>query len=152
MMCPEAIIWISSFRRGLVLALLALAPLPVMAGELSILVTGLRSTDGTVHVALYDAPGHWPDKGAELKGKVVPAGPKGALARFTDLAPGRYAIAAYHDENANGEFDQNCLGFPLEGFGFGNDAAVVLSAPDFEEAAVSVGEAPTRTTLRMRYW
>jgi uncharacterized protein (DUF2141 family) len=29
---------------------------------------------------------------------------------------GKYAVASYHDENDNGQFDNNTLGIPTEGF------------------------------------
>lgn len=122
------------------------------AGELEVLVIGVRTDAGTVRVVVYDTPGRWPDNGAWHAGKTVRIGPAGALAVFNELAPGRYAIAAYHDENANGVFDRGFMGFPLEGFGFGNDAAVMLSAPDFDAAAVSVTPGRSRVTLKLRYW
>jgi len=73
------------------------------------------------------------------------------VAVFTDLAPGAYAVAAYHDENGNGEFDQGFLGLPLEGYGFSRDASGFLSAPSFSSAAVLLEEGGKTIRIRLSY-
>ena len=37
---------------------------------------------------------------------------------FRGLAEGQYAVALFHDQNGNGEFDTGLFGPPVEGFGF----------------------------------
>ena len=63
---------------------------------------------------------------ALVEGLRAPA--KAGTMRFVvqDLAPGRYALSAFHDENDNGELDTNLLGIPSEGYGFGNDASAAF--------------------------
>ena len=68
-----------------------------------------------------------------------------------DLAPGRYALSAFHDENDNGELDTNLMGIPSEGYGFGNDASAALGPPSFEAAAVDVDTASGVTALTLAY-
>ena len=68
-----------------------------------------------------------------------------------DLAPGRYALSAFHDENDNGELDTNLMGIPSEGYGFGNDASAAFGPPSFEAAAVDVDAASGVTALTMAY-
>ncbi|MFQ5624920.1 MAG: DUF2141 domain-containing protein, partial [Paracoccaceae bacterium] len=70
---------------------------------------------------------------------------------FSDLKPGTYAIAVYHDENENRELDRGFLGIPLEGFGFSNDSFIGFGAPDFADAAVTVPGKGTRITIHMIY-
>jgi uncharacterized protein (DUF2141 family) len=43
---------------------------------------------------------------------------KDASFEFSDIKPGKYAIAVIHDENCNGELDSNLFGIPTEGYGF----------------------------------
>ena len=70
----------------------------------------------------------------------------------TDLAPGRYALIAFHDENNNGEFDRTVVGLPAEGLGFSNGAWIsVLGAPSFEEAAFEITEQPDPIVIPLRY-
>ncbi len=121
------------------------------AAELRIKVTELRSNDGDVHVAVYDRPESFPKGGAMAAEKVMPASPDGVLAAFAGLAPGAYAVAVYHDENANHDFDQGIFGIPLEGYAFSNGAAVFLGPPDFAEAAVRLGSEGTEIIIPMTY-
>ncbi|MEE9139727.1 MAG: DUF2141 domain-containing protein [Alphaproteobacteria bacterium] len=130
-------------------AMLASAP-PACAAELKVWVAGLRSGDGVVRLALYHRPELFPEKGAGLK-MAVPARADGVEAVFADLEPGRYALAFFHDEDEDNEFDQGFLGFPLEGYGFSNDARPFFGAPSFERAAVDVGEDGAAITVRMIY-
>ena len=68
-----------------------------------------------------------------------------------DLPGGDYAVAAFHDENGNGERDRNVLGMPTEGYAFGNDAIGRMGPPTFEDAAVTVGEEPATASASMNY-
>lgn len=133
-------------------AVLLAAPVPAMAGELAVEVRGLRSEAGEVRVGLFDTPHTF----ATDEGKIaeIVLRPEGGIARgaFPGLAPGAYAIAAYHDENGNRTFDKGLFGWPLEGYGFSNDAPVFLGAPPFARAAFSVPEGGTRVVFRMVYW
>ena len=71
--------------------------------------------------------------------------------RADHLPPGRYAVNAFHDENGNGESDTNLLGIPAEGYGFANDPVIRFGPPDFEAAAVSVGENSEVAVLTLNY-
>ncbi len=114
-------------------------------------MTGLRSGDGDVHVAVYDSPETFPDSGEMAADAVVPARPDGVLAAFPGLAPGTYAVAVYHDENANHDFDQGIFGVPLECYAFSNGAYPFLGPPGFDEAAVTVEPGGTEIVIPMTY-
>ena len=58
---------------------------------------------------------------------------------FEGLAPGRYAVLAFHDVNGNGILDLNFLGIPREPLGFSN-RYWGKGAPTFAAAALAVGE------------
>lgn len=68
---------------------------------------------------------------------------------FEGLAPGRYAVAVYHDLNGNGELDKIPPGLPTEPYGFSNDVGR-LGPPRFDPASVEVGAAETVVTVRVR--
>ena len=122
-----------------------------VAAELRVRVTELRLSDGGVHFALYATPESFPKKDDRHAGAEVEAKDSGAIWVFRGLAPGRYAVAVYHDENGNGEFDQGFFGIPLEGYAFSNGATAFLGAPGFDEAAVTVGEGVTEIVIEMTY-
>lgn len=124
---------------------------PAAAAELRVKVSELHSNDGNVHFALYATPESFPNNEGRYAGTHVPARSFGALAVFTGLEAGRYAVAVYHDENGNGKFDQGFLGIPLEGYGFSNGAMAIFRAPRFNEAAVELDGEVTEITILMIY-
>lgn len=124
---------------------------PPETATLTLKVTGLRSTAGHLHVAVYDDPARFPQPGGQHLGLSLPLDATTLTVTVPDLPPGTYAIAAYHDENGNGRFDRGLLGVPLEGFGFSADAPVLTGPPRFRTAAVTIHPPHARTSLRMRY-
>ena len=123
------------------------------AAELTIDVHGVRSGDGRVYLAVHGPATRdtFPSGEALIEGLRAPA--KAGTMRFVvaNLAPGRYALSAFHDENDNGTLDTNLLGIPSEGYGFGNDASAAFGPPRFEAAAVDVDAAPGVTALTLAY-
>ncbi len=112
---------------------------------------GLRCRAGIILVGLYDSRGSFkraielagdagflndPDRvaGAALRANDAL---KGAVV-FSNLAPGRYAVITFHDENGNGKLDKNVWGVPTEPYGFSNNAQGFLGPPSFEDAAIMV--------------
>ena len=135
-------------------ALAALAATPAVAAELAIEVRGVRSDAGRIYVAVH-APREGEDFPYDSDGMLAgihQAARAGAM-RFVlrDLPAGRYAVQAFHDENGNGDLDANVLGIPKEGYGFANDPPTTFGPPDFEEAAVTVGDAPMTAAMTMTY-
>ncbi|MEZ4337472.1 MAG: DUF2141 domain-containing protein [Sandaracinaceae bacterium] len=53
---------------------------------------------------------------------------------FDDVTPGEYALAAFHDENANNDLDRNIFGIPSEGTGASNDAHNMFGPPGYDDA------------------
>jgi uncharacterized protein (DUF2141 family) len=121
------------------------------SAELELHVGGLRSTRGLVHVCVTEAPAYFPDCHADTRAvtATVAAG-AAATIRLGPLAPGAYAIAVVHDENANGKLD-TILSIPREGFGFSRDAPVRFGPPHFADARISIRTGANRQSVRMRY-
>ena len=128
-------------------------PLTAGAGELRITVEGIRSTQGTVLIGLYDSPRTFlrAVEAADRASFLIDPDRFGAVALrantalksavvFTNLEPGRYAAVAFHDENGNGKLDKNFLGSPTEPYGFSNKAQGLLGPPSFADAAVALGD------------
>jgi uncharacterized protein (DUF2141 family) len=143
-----------AFTIGLITAAF-LAAAPPGAGhtaavELKVTATALRSTKGVVHFALYDSGEAFPTNDGILVERVVPASE--AVATFSGLRPGPYAVAVYHDENANDEFDQGLFGIPLEGYAFSRGAHALFGPPDFEDARFDVGQEGAAISIPMTYW
>ena len=140
-------------HRIIAAAAAAVACTGVLAAELVIEVHGVRSSDGRVYLAVHGpaTKDTFPSGEAVVEGLRAPA--RAGTMRFVarDLAPGRYALSAFHDENDNGELDTNLLGIPSEGYGFGNDASAAFGPPRFEAAVVVVEAASAVTAMTLSY-
>lgn len=88
-----------------------------------------------VFVAIYREPESWlGDTPFRFEKQRMQAG----LARLTvrGLAPGKYALFAFCDQNGNGKLDEDSFGVPKEPFGFSNARPGDLE-PSFEEATIA---------------
>ena len=112
------------------------------AADLEVRIEGLRSADGDVRVALHrQVSGVEAIDEAVVVGAIMrPAASGTVRVIFADVAPGAYAVAAFHDADGDGELAQNFLGMPTEGYGFSNGATGFMGPPSFADAAVTVGE------------
>lgn len=70
---------------------------------------------------------------------------------FRGVRPGRYAVMAFHDENGDGRMGRTSIGAPSEGWGFSRDARGAMSAPTFEQAAITVAAAGVVVPIQLTY-
>jgi len=103
--------------------------------KLKVEIIGLRSNKGQVMVALYRDIDDFPSKKSRYKYLLLKPQNHTAIGVFEDLPPGKYAIAAILDENKSFDMDKNIVGFPLEQYGFSNNAREQFSAPSFQKAS-----------------
>lgn len=105
---------------------------------LSVHVSGVKTSDGKISVAVYDTSEGF------LKFDKVYVGSSTIAKKGTthlvidDLPNGEYALAAFHDENANDELDTNWLGIPKEAVGFSNAKMKTFGPPRFKECALQL--------------
>lgn len=128
---------------GLALACLAsFAAQAALAGDLEVRLEGLRSADGEARIALHRRVDgvKFPDDAGVVAAISRRAAAGSVRVVFTDLPPGDYAVAAFHDADGDGELATNILGMPTEGYGFSNGARGFMGPPRFDAAAVTVGE------------
>lgn len=122
--------------------------------RLRVAVTGARRAAGNVTVTLYGPRREdFLARGARLARQRVPiaGGATVAEACFALSAPGDYAVAVYHDENDDRDFNRNALGLPSEGYGFSNDAPTTLGLPEFDAVRFTLPPGETRMAVRLRY-
>lgn len=74
------------------------------------------------------------------------------ITQFCISAPtsGEYAVAIYHDKNANAKFDKGPLGIPAEPWGISNNPKIRFKAPPVTKTVFSVPEEGTSITIRLR--
>ncbi len=104
-----------------------------------------------MRLCLTRNPAHFPDCNrdpAAVK-RSVGAGQAGSI-RLAGMAPGVYALAVIHDENANGRLDK-FMGVPREGFGFSRNPRIRMGPPRFDEVRFELGAGRGRQRVRMKY-
>ena len=91
-----------------------------------------ETEQGNIRAAVYSSADAF-EKGDVTMGVAGAVSSGKAELEISNLEPGTYGIALFHDLNGNEELDRNILGAPKEPFGFSNNPAVKFSAPDFDE-------------------
>jgi uncharacterized protein (DUF2141 family) len=119
---------------------------PVAAATLVVRIEGIEVGAGEVRLAVCDRSF---DAAGCQRVATRPAGLPVEEFVFDGLAPGRYAVAAYHDVNGNGELDTSLLGLPAEPYGFTNDVGR-HRRPEIGPALVQVGQGRTTAVIRVR--
>jgi uncharacterized protein (DUF2141 family) len=115
-------------------------------------VENVRNAEGLIAVTLYadDSSKFLVHHGSLYVGRVPAVASRTSVCIYLP-ATGVYALAVYHDANANRKFDRTAIGLPKEGFGFSNDPAVFLGMPRFSSVRLSVPRSGMRTSVRLRY-
>ncbi len=95
--------------------------------SLTIEISGIKDNKGVIMLQLLNASQEvvTQEKGVIENGK--------SIMTFKNLAPGKYAVRYFQDENLNGELDKNKLGIPTEGYGFSNDAYGMFGPKPFRD-------------------
>jgi uncharacterized protein (DUF2141 family) len=120
-------------------------------GTIDARVVKLRSNHGQVICTLFTPSDKFPDQSHGGMTIAVPIHDKHATCRFKNVQYGNYAIVAFHDENHDGEFNQNFLGMPKEGFGFSHNPGT-LKKPVFNDAKFTVEQPVVDVTIKLNYW
>ena len=99
-------------------------------------VDGLLTNNGFVFCDLYNNAKGFPNEPAKalLRVKVGPDREK-ATCVFPDVVAGRYAVALWHDVNADQQLATNWVGIPTEPVGSSNNAKGQFGPPKFQDAA-----------------
>lgn len=108
---------------------------PVLVG-IVMQIDALVTNNGFVFCALYDSEKGFPDEPAQAfaRVKVRPDREK-ATCVFPDVTAGRYAVALWHDVNADQKLGTNWIGMPTEPVGASNNAKGKLGPPKFQDAS-----------------
>lgn len=108
--------------------------------SLTIDVSELRNSEGTVLFALYNRKDAFPDEHykkyfKKLTGKIVNGS---SSVTFENLPEGKYAVNILHDEDNDGKIKKGII-LPKEGIGFSNYKSIGFSnKPTFSKASFSV--------------
>ena len=112
--------------------------------RLAVNVRGIRNKNGLVTVTLCTKAEVFPSGCARVQSEKAAKGV--TVVRFDDIEAGTYAVAIFHDENADGQ-----LTFFQEGIGFSNDSNKALGPPQFAPASFEVAGS-TEIDVNIRYF
>ena len=125
---------------------------PASGTWIKVVTEGVRNGSGLVAITLYadDSSRFLAHHGSLYVGRVR------AVAGTTEGCifvprPGIYAIAIYHDENANQKFDRTSLGLPAEGYGFSNNPSTLLGLPAFDSVRLNIPRSGLTAHIRLKY-
>lgn len=109
------------------------------ASPLHLSIHGVRGPEGKVLVLVFDTPSAFDalDYTQAVGYAELPATTASLTHVFDSLIAGPYAIALFHDENGNQDFDM-VDGYPAEGYGTSN-ASGPYDMPTFQRASVRAG-------------
>ncbi len=116
------------------LALMLSAKAHAQKGTISVSVGNFKNNNGICWVCLYKTANGFPkDTSKAVKNQKVTIIENKVHVDFLNLPAGEYAVATYHDENADGKLNENFMGKPKEGTGVSKNAFHNFSAPGFDD-------------------
>ena len=124
----------------------------VWAQTIIVDVTGFRSRDGDMLVALYKNSDQFPNDPAivVIQNKETVDSDTISL-KFKNLLPGKYALSVLDDENANGVMDKRLL-IPREGFCFSRFVPKGLTYPIWDNCCFDLDYKDVTLTLQLYYF
>lgn len=127
------------FLTGLVAAgLLTVPAVAADKADLTVTFQGMANHKGTILFVLTDSEAAYDDKAPPRASVMAPVAGPTATQAIRGLAPGRYAIKAFHDVDGDGKMATNPFGMPTEPFAFSNNAVGMMGPAKWEAAAFEV--------------
>ena len=133
---------------ALIATSLALPASLAHAGELTVNITDVRASKGSLLVSVLASEEGWKGQQKPVAMEKLAATGQDAVLKF-QLPAGSYAVQVLHDENDNGALDFNAMGIPTEGYGFSNNPQVMRRA-HFSEAKFEVTDAAMTISVQLR--
>lgn len=121
------------------------------ANEVRVVVSGVERSVGLMTVELYrnDPDNFLKKEGREMRVRYAARAPETQLC-LQAPAPGGYAIAVYHDQNANRKLDKKAFGLPDEPYGISNNPRMRFAPPSLEEALFHVAAEGATVKIELR--
>ena len=106
------------------------------SATLRVTVENLKNDKGQLVIAVFDSKENFLKKPVGEAAVPIREDLTGET-EFEGLPAGTYAVAVYHDKNANGDLD-TFLVVPKEDYGFSNDARSMFGPPSFKSASIEL--------------
>ena len=120
---------------------------PTALASLTVTFRGLKTPSGTIMVALSDSAEAYSGKAPAAAQATIPVSGDAAVATFSGLRPGTYAIRAFHDLDGDGRLNVNPFGVPTEPYAFSNNARGMMGPAPWDSAAFRLEAGENRQTI-----
>ncbi|MDC0259064.1 DUF2141 domain-containing protein [Verrucomicrobiales bacterium] len=137
--------------KALTVTILLLLSQGLIAGELSVVVKGITTPEGTLMVGIFDSKKTFKKDAIDqsTKDAVIEAGEMTIVVK--DLKPGIYAFIAFHDLNENLTCDIGKWGIPTEPVAFSNEPKMRFGPPSFKACSFTVtDETPVKLEVTLQ--
>jgi len=124
----------------------------VAAAELNVSVTGQKSTIGDIVVVLFSSEKKdmFPkDIASAMCTEKIQSSLATVQLTCTNIAIGKYALLAFHDQNRNGVVDHSFIGLPKEKIGMSSNCKGIFGPPKFVKCAFNVSEPSTKLLIEL---
>ncbi|MGH1357682.1 MAG: DUF2141 domain-containing protein [Burkholderiaceae bacterium] len=120
-------------------AALLTAATPAVAADLTLNVSNIASTDGSMMIAVYDSKKGFDKKSTyrAINRRVEQAEMRVVLA---DMPAGEYAVMLFQDLDGNEKLDTNMLGIPKEPWSASLEGRSVFGPPAWSDVNFKIGE------------
>lgn len=108
--------------------------------NIEVKVAQVPSSNGNINIALYSTDSSFLNTESAFYSMSVNASEGTTTLVLNDIPEGTYAIALYHDEDANNILKTNWLGIPKEKVAFSNAKMKTFGPPSFKDCAFEVKE------------
>ncbi|MBL0966465.1 MAG: DUF2141 domain-containing protein [Blastomonas sp.] len=131
---------------------LASAPAAAPSSQAILTVTfeQIEIPEGQILLSLYDNEAAHDANGKPVRGAMAKVEGQTVSVRFEGLAPGRYAIKAFHDVDGDGKMKTNPFGMPLEPFAFSNNARPEGGPARWQAASFDVPAGASETRIAIQ--
>lgn len=121
-------------------------------GRLIIKINNVSKDRGIIWIGLYDSADTYLIKEKSIL-KKIDVSQKGYHEMVVDSLPyGTYAMALFHDVNANGEMDRNLLGIPSEPYAFSKKPKSKWRLPKFDEVKFDFSQDVQEIDTKLKKW
>lgn len=126
------------------------AAAPESSASLVVRFQGIETPTGQIMLSVFDSEAAHDQGGKPVRVAAVPIEGTGATANFEGLAPGNYAIKAFHDVDGDEQMGTNPFGMPLEPFAFSNDAKAEGGPAKWAASRFPVAAGANTITIRIK--
>jgi len=117
---------------------------------LDLQIDDINSLDGKIMIAIFDNELDFKAKQNPVFADTIDTENLSVNAIFNGIPKGIYAIAIYHDENADGHLNTARFGIPSEGVGFSGNLKSIRKPPKFSECSFIISS-DTSILINMHY-